>query len=145
MFTHRLDPSGGGAPRLSPGEESLFVEMVPPLRRVAMGGGSEIEGFEAGVEEVMGRSLEAEAMEDGDEDDDKGEESAVNRQTAMLSLDVLARVLGKRHQAAFVGVLDDVTEMVAGDGPGALPGEFVFACAYDVRVFSCFMNNGLTF
>lgn len=50
-------------------------------------------------------------------------ESAVNRQTALLSLDVLARVLGRRHQDAFVGVLDDVTEIVAGKGPGALPGE----------------------
>lgn len=50
-------------------------------------------------------------------------ESAVNRQTALLSLDVLARVLGRRHQGAFVGVLDDVTEIVAGEGPGALPGE----------------------
>ncbi|CAM9674824.1 unnamed protein product [Hapterophycus canaliculatus] len=48
-------------------------------------------------------------------------ESAVNRQTALLSLDVLARVLGRRYQAAFVGVLDDVTDIVAGVGTGALP------------------------
>lgn len=37
MFTGRLDPECGGAPRLSRGEESLFVEMVPSLRLVAMG------------------------------------------------------------------------------------------------------------
>lgn len=63
-----------------------------------------------------------------DEDDDTEQdaamkESAVNRQTALLSLDVLARVLGRRHQTAFVGVLDDVTDIAAGVGPGALPGE----------------------
>ncbi len=57
-----------------------------------------------------------------DADEDMGE-SAVNRQTALLSLNVLARVLGRRHQGAFVGVLDDVTQIVAGDGPGALPCE----------------------
>lgn len=36
MFTQRLDPDGG-ALRLTPGEESLFVDMVPSLRLVAMG------------------------------------------------------------------------------------------------------------
>lgn len=60
---------------------------------------------------------------DEDEGEDDMKESAVNRQTALLSLDVLARVLGRRHQGAFVGVLDDVTVIVAGEGPGALPGE----------------------
>lgn len=58
-----------------------------------------------------------------DEDEDDVGESAVNRQTALLSLNVLARVLGRRHQGAFMGVLDDVTQIVAGEGPGALPGE----------------------
>lgn len=75
-------------------------------------------------------------------DEDKAEgdmvESAVNRQTALLSLDVLARVLGRRHQGAFVGVLDDVTEIVAGGGPGALPGEIggVFRSVFDSRFSS---------
>ena len=59
---------------------------------------------------------------DGEGEDEMGE-NAVNRQTALLSLDVLARVLGRRHQDAFIGVLDDVTHIVAGEGPGALPGE----------------------
>lgn len=36
MFTRRLDPEGGTL-RLTPGEESLFVDMVPSLRSVAMG------------------------------------------------------------------------------------------------------------
>lgn len=67
MFTQRLDPAGGGsggALRLAPLEERLFVEMVPSLRSVAMGkkaGGSvsttdEDEAMEAGLEEV--RALE---------------------------------------------------------------------------------------
>lgn len=73
-------------------------------------------------------------------DEEKGEgamvESAVNRQTALLSLDVLARVLGRRHQDAFVGVLDDVTEIVAGEGPGALLGEKLSVlCLCSVRLF----------
>lgn len=127
MFTRRLDPAaaGGAAPRLSPGEESLFVEMVPSLRMVAMGrstrspssggdGGSSDMESDSNLEEVMGPTTNEE---------EAGEESAVNRQTALLSLDVLARVLGRRHQAAFVGVVDDVTEIVAGVGPAALPGE----------------------
>lgn len=50
-------------------------------------------------------------------------ESVVNRQTAMLSMDVLARVLGRKYQSAFVGVLDDVTQIVTGTGPGTLPGQ----------------------
>ena len=124
MFTRRLDPAaaGGAAPRLSPGEEYLFVEMVPSLRMVAMGrstrspssgDNSDMES-DPNLEEVMGPSTNEEEAE---------EESAVNRQTALLSLDVLARVLGRRHQAAFVGVVDDVTEIVAGVGPASLPGE----------------------
>eukprot|EP00903_Cladosiphon_okamuranus_P012984 g12116.t2 len=133
MFTQRLDPAGGGsggALRLALGEESLFVEMVPSLRSVAMGkkaGGSlsateEDEAVEAGLEEVMGPSAGvADAMDEEEGDCDMAE-SAVNRQTALLSLDVLARVLGRRHQDAFVCVLDDVTEIVAGEGPSALPG-----------------------
>lgn len=74
--------------------------------------------------QVMGPSSRA-AADPMDEDEGEGDmvESAVNRQTALLSLDVLARVLGRRHQGAFVGVLDDVTEIVAGEGTGALPGE----------------------
>lgn len=63
MFTQRLDPAGGGsrgAPRLAPGEESLFVEMVPSLRSVAVGkkagqslpAAEEDEATEAGLEEV---------------------------------------------------------------------------------------------
>lgn len=61
MFTRRLDPAtAGGAQRLAPGEEGLFVDMVPSLRSVAMGkkaGGSSpaSEGdrvLEAGLEEV---------------------------------------------------------------------------------------------
>ncbi|CAM9381439.1 unnamed protein product [Ectocarpus fasciculatus] len=136
MFTRRLDPAegggSGGAPRLSPGEESLFVEMVPSLRLVAMGkrsvGGTEGDDDDIGegMEEVMGPSSpsggvgEPDAM-DQDSDADGMKESAVNRQTALLSLDVLARVLGRRHQGAFEGVLGDVTEIVAGAGPGALP------------------------
>lgn len=66
MFTQRLDPAGGGsggALRLAPGEESLFVEMVPPLRSVAMGkkavgslsATEEDEAMEAGLEEVRAR------------------------------------------------------------------------------------------
>lgn len=124
MFTRRLDPAaaGGAAPRLSPGEEYLFVEMVPSLRMVAMGrstrnpssgDNSDMES-DPNLEEVMGPSTNEE---------EAGEESAVNRQTALLSLDVLARVIGRRHQAAFVGVVDDVTEIVAGVGPASLPGE----------------------
>ena len=77
-------------------------------------------------------------------DEEKGEgamvESAVNRQTALLSLDVLARVLGRRHQDAFVGVLDDVTEIVAGEGPGALPGEKLSVlCLCSVGLFCLIM------
>ncbi|CAM9545090.1 unnamed protein product [Scytosiphon promiscuus] len=134
MFTRRLDPEGGAALRLSPGEEGLFVEMVPSLRLVAMGKNSSAVGADsdddgdaaadARLEEVMGpSSSETDAMDqDGENVEGTGmEESAVNRQTALLSLDVLARVLGRRHQAAFVGVLDDVTDIVAGVGPGALP------------------------
>lgn len=61
---------------------------------------------------------------DMDDDDEAGnEESNVNRQTAMLSLDVMARVMGRRHQSAFIGVLEDITDVVAGDGPGSLAGE----------------------
>ncbi|CBJ49062.1 conserved unknown protein [Ectocarpus siliculosus] len=136
MFTRRLDPAegggSGGAPRLSPGEESLFVEMVPSLRLVAMGkrsvgrAGEDDDDIGEGIEEVMGPSSPEggeggpDAM-DQDRDEDGMKESAVNRQTALLSLDVLARVLGRRHQGAFEGVLGDVTEMVAGVGPGALP------------------------
>ncbi|CAM9340670.1 unnamed protein product [Ectocarpus sp. 12 AP-2014] len=136
MFTRRLDPAegggSGGAPRLSPGEENLFVEMVPSLRLVAMGkrsvggAGKDDDDMGEGIEEVMGPSSPAEggggpdAM-DQDSDPNGMKESAVNRQTALLSLDVLARVLGRRHQGAFEGVLDDVTEIVAGVGPGALP------------------------
>lgn len=63
---------------------------------------------------------------DQDSDPDGMKESAVNRQTALLSLDVLARVLGRRHQGAFEGVLGDVTEIVAGVGPGALPGKLYY-------------------
>lgn len=70
------------------------------------------------VGKVMGSSYDA--MDDSEED---VEENVVNRQTALLSLDVLARVLGSRHQGAFVGVLDDLTEIVGGNGPGALPGK----------------------
>lgn len=36
MFTRRLDHEGG-ALRLTPGEERLFVDMVPSLRSLAMG------------------------------------------------------------------------------------------------------------
>lgn len=68
----------------------------------------------------MGPSRDAKAV--GEEEK---KERAVNRQTALLSLDVLARVLGKQHQGAFVGVLDDVTEIVAGEEPSALPGACV--------------------
>jgi len=62
MFTRRLDPAtAGGAQRLAPEEESLFVDMVPSLRSVAMGkkaGGSSSaaesdDALEAGLEEVM--------------------------------------------------------------------------------------------
>lgn len=60
MITRRLDPAtDGGAQRLAPGEESLFVDMVPSLRSVAMGkkaGGSPVaevdDVLEAGLEEV---------------------------------------------------------------------------------------------
>ncbi|CAM9175365.1 unnamed protein product [Ectocarpus sp. 12 AP-2014] len=137
MFTRRLDPAegggSGGAPRLSPGEESLFVEMVPSLRLIAMGkrsvggAGKDDGDMGEGIEEVMGPSSPAEGGGGGpdgmDQDSDPNgmKESAVNRQTALLSLDVLARALGRRHQGAFEGVLDDVTEIVAGVGPGALP------------------------
>ncbi|CAM9439904.1 unnamed protein product [Ectocarpus sp. 6 AP-2014] len=135
MFTRRLDPAegggSGGSPRLSPGEESLFVEMLPSLRLVAMGkrsvggAGEDDDDMGEGIEEVMGPSSPVggggpDAMHQ-DRDADGMKESAVNRQTALLSLDVLARVLGRRHQGAFEGVLGDVTEMVAGVGPGALP------------------------
>eukprot|EP00752_Nemacystus_decipiens_P002133 g2034.t1 len=131
MFTQRLDPAKGGSgvgPRLAPEEERLIVEMMPSLRSVAMGhkaGGSltatdQDEAMEAGLEEVMGPSDgAADAMDKEGEGDMV--ESVVNRQTALLSLNVLAHVLGRRHQDAFVGVLDDVTEIVAGEGPGALP------------------------
>lgn len=124
MFTRRLDPGGVNAPRLTAAEEALFVEMVPSLRSVATGvksapSESSTAEEDEELEEVMGRSPSAELMNTGEE----MEESAVNRQTALLSLDVLARVLGKHHETAFVSVLSDVTGIVAGDGPGALPGE----------------------
>lgn len=64
MFTRRLDPAegggSGGAPRLSPGEQSLFVEMVPSLRLVAMGKRSvgvaeeDDDYMREGIEEVSG-------------------------------------------------------------------------------------------
>lgn len=82
---------------------------------------------------VMGRS--SGAMDEDDGEDDMTE-SAVNRQTALLSLDVLARVTGRRHKGAFVGVLDDVTEIVAGKGSGALPGELRLLIFFFV-VLSC--------
>ena len=150
MFTRRLDPAAGAAaPRLSPGEESLFVEMVPSLRMVAMGRSTRSPSGGAGdnsemdsdptLEEVMGPSMD-------EDEEETGEESAVNRQTALLSLDVLARVLGRRHQAAFVGVVDDVTEIVAGVGPAALPGEgrggMIFqpgVCRPYILLFSLFL------
>lgn len=122
MFTRRLDPGGVNFSRLTAGEEALFVEMVPSLRSVAAGvksAPSESSSEDEGLEEVMGRPPSADMM---DTDGQEREESAVNRQTALLSLDVLARVLGKRHETAFIGVLKDVTGIVAGDGPGALPG-----------------------
>lgn len=207
MFTRRLDPEGGTL-RLTPGEESLFVDMVPSLRSVAMGKkatGASLapeDELDGGLEEVScfitlwaffrdraivlrvrwhfvcckrkalevnniyntseTRSSDTCALaifnvtyttryktamqhimsdhglmmhvfqvmgpspDDMDEDEDGMKESAVNRQTALLSLDVLARVLGRRHQGAFIGVLDDVTEIVAGKGPAALPGELTF-------------------
>ncbi|CAM9975544.1 unnamed protein product [Ectocarpus sp. 13 AM-2016] len=76
-----------------------------------MGPSSPAEGGGGGGPDAMEQDSELTGMK----------ESAVNRQTALLSLDVLARVLGRRHQGAFEGVLDDVTEIVAGVGPGALP------------------------
>lgn len=125
MFTRRLDPASGDVPRLSPGEEALFVDMIPSLRAVTLGMTS-LSRSSSTPEEKDGS---VEPMNDGDQEGsdsntrgDVEEESAVNRQTALLSLDVLARVLGRRHQLAFVGVLDDVTEIVAGKGPNALPG-----------------------
>lgn len=72
-------------------------------------------------------------------------ESAGNRQTALLSLDVLARVLGRRHQGAFVGVLDDVTEMVTGEGPGALPGEIRHVCLSWSPVWRLFFPHVVDF
>ena len=59
MFTRRLDPAGG-AQRLAPDEEILFVDMIPSLRSVAMGkkaGGSlsaaeDDDDMETGMEEV---------------------------------------------------------------------------------------------
>lgn len=124
MFTRRLAPGGVKSRRLTAGEEALFVEMVPSLRSVATGAKSapsesSTEEDEE-LEEVMGRSPSAELI---DTDGKERKESAVNRQTALLSLDVLARVMGRRHETVFVGVLKDVTGIVAGDGPGALPGE----------------------
>lgn len=142
MFTRRLDPaSGGTAPSLSPGEEYLFVEMVPSLRMVAMGkstrGAEETSESDpdpnANLEEVMGPSSNEEAEE--------GEESAVNRQTALLSLDVLARVLGRRHKDAFVGVVEDVTEIVAGTSPAALPGEKMICVALSSCLLSFFCEK----
>lgn len=112
MFTRRLDPASGGAPSLSPGEESLFVDMVPSLRVVASGKTLAVDSDE---DVAMEGSLD----ESGGGVD---EESDVNRQTALLSLDVLARVLGRRHQVVFTGVLDEVTEIVTGDGSGAISG-----------------------
>lgn len=82
------------------------------------------------VIQVMGPSSDA-----MDEDEDDMKESAVNRQTALLSLDVLARVLGRRHQGAFIGVLDNVTEIVAGKGPAALPGEITVQLGFVLFLF----------
>lgn len=115
MFTRRLDPASGGSPSLFPGEESLFIDMVPSLRLVATGKSHVVDSDDENV--VMGGGR---AASDGRGD----EESPVNRQTALLSLDVLARVLGRRHQLVFMGVLDDVTEIVAGDVSGDVPGEY---------------------
>lgn len=114
MFTRRLDPASGGGPSLSPGEESLFVDMVPSLRVVATGKTLAVDS-DADDDVAMEGSL-------GESAGGLDEESAVNRQTALLSLDVLARVLGRRHQVVFAGVLDDVTEIVAGDGSVAMSG-----------------------
>lgn len=80
-----------------------------------------------GPSSPSGRGGPDDAM-DQDSDAEGMKESAVNRQTALLSLDVLARVLGRRHQVAFEGVLGDVTEIVAGVGSGALPGELCQYC-----------------
>lgn len=125
MFTRRLDPARGGTPRLSPGEELLFIDMIPSLRMVAKGkmSAGDDEGAEGDMEEVMGRSSsEVEPMEEDANDSTDEEESLINRQTALLSLDVLARVLGRRHQDAFMGVLDDVTSIVAREGSDSMPG-----------------------
>ena len=132
MLTRRLDPAGRAAPRLSPAEETLFVEMVPSLRSVVTGvkssplswsstGDSSVGDDDSaeGLEEVMGQQPMDEEMSSGERD---ATETSVNRQTALLTLDVLARVLGTRYQTEFVDVLADVTSIVAGDGPGALAG-----------------------
>lgn len=112
MFTRRLDTSGGDVMSLSPGEQSLFIDMVPSLRIVATGKMLPVESDEDVVmDSAPGRSAEC-----------PEKEVSINRQTALLCLNILARVMGRRHQVVFAGVLDDVTEIVARDGSSALPG-----------------------
>lgn len=113
MFSDRLLANEGSGPmRIPPGEEALFIDMLPSLRRVMVGVRRVQESSEAGAPGGVGSNV-------GNEVD----ESDVNRQTAILALDVLARVLGRGHPSSFLKVLGDVTHMVAGTAPGALPGE----------------------
>ncbi|CAM9117936.1 unnamed protein product [Choristocarpus tenellus] len=132
MFTRRLDPShqhdpssggvvkGGSASlaplRLSPEEEFLFLDMLPDTKRVAAGRGRKVLGSTEGVNSFNG---------DDDMSDVQGqmEESLLNRQTALLSLDVLARSLGRRHPKAFVSVLDVVTVIVEEGGHHLAQGD----------------------
>lgn len=114
MFSDRLLSSEGSVPmRIPPGEEALFIDMLPSLRRV-MVGVREAKAV-SGAEAPDGVGWNA--------DDVEVEESDVNRQTAVLALDVLARVLGRGYESSFSKVLEDVTHVIAGTGPGALPGK----------------------
>lgn len=110
MFTARLDPDGRSKSRFSSGEEALLIDMLPPLSRVAIG-------------RSRARSDE-DAMDEDDDESGNGKENTLIRQTAMLSLDVLARVLGRRYQSAFMSVLDDMTEVIVAGEPGSPSGAF---------------------
>ncbi|CAM9637092.1 unnamed protein product, partial [Phaeothamnion confervicola] len=121
MLNTRMEKAAA-AGGFTPEESSLFLDMLPILREVIAGSRGGLSAAAGTCKVADSRTGGGGASGGGGDDEQNGAgENAINLQTALLSVDVLARMLGVQHPEAFAGVLDDITALVAAGLP--LPGQ----------------------